>query len=134
MKYIDKVIKTNADGEQYHHGYKVEITKLELSYLKLALTYATECDIKDPVYSTLENLENQFKAMELQAAKGNVNVELEHPDNGLSMDCIVIDEAKGDPKEYRCEAPAFVLPCSHWVIGSCFHPSHCNFKKEIGNN
>ena len=94
MKYINKVIKTNADGEQYHQGYKVEITKLELAYLSEALSIAWTETTNQEMFDNINILKDQFRRMKIHAEKGNVNMELDPHENGIEAGYMVIDEMK----------------------------------------
>jgi len=44
MKYCDKVIAVNADGENYISGLRVELTNVELAMLYKAIEEARELD------------------------------------------------------------------------------------------
>ncbi len=74
MKYINKVLDDNADNETYQKGYLLELTKLEVSYIKQALLIASQEDIADPLYTEMVQLRNKFKQMQIEATKGNANV------------------------------------------------------------
>ncbi len=75
MKYLDKVIITNSDNESYHKGYKLELTKLEVTYIKSALKMASEKST-EPLSTEFIGLKDKLKTLELQASKCNVNIEL----------------------------------------------------------
>lgn len=59
MKYLDKVYKVNADGENYTDGYRLELTALELVFIKKALEFSS--DHSDEIYKEFRDLLNKFE-------------------------------------------------------------------------
>lgn len=68
MKYIDKVIKVNSDGENYEYGVRLELSDLELQILFNTLENAIDLE-DNPLYNQQKGLLNKF--MQLYQVKHN---------------------------------------------------------------
>ncbi|WCC43755.1 hypothetical protein PJW08_00700 (plasmid) [Tenacibaculum finnmarkense] len=66
MKYLDKVIKVNADGDNYVEGVKLEIKWVELSMLEKALEMAIELD-DNPIFDIHQELLEKLSKIKFYA-------------------------------------------------------------------
>ena len=73
MKFLNKKIEINADGESYQRGYIVELTKLEVALLKKSLELAAETEDFCQEY---RDLAKKLEQLDYLAAKGFTNYEL----------------------------------------------------------
>jgi len=76
MKYCDKVISINADGENYESGLRVELTHLEISLIYKAIEEARELEELNPIYKTLGELLEKFDNLQNVSKKGLTNYEM----------------------------------------------------------
>jgi len=75
MKYINKIIDINADGENFEKAYHIEIEKTELSILLKALEIASETDVNH-LYKEHEQLFEKLESIPYYSDKGQFNIEL----------------------------------------------------------
>ena len=73
MKFLNKKIEINEDGEAYMRGYIVELTKLEVILLKKSLELAAETEDFCQEY---RDLAKKLEQLDYLAAKGFTNYEL----------------------------------------------------------
>lgn len=76
MKYLDKVIEENADGEYYVKGKRLELTELEISFIHRALKVARESDDFLIFFEDYGKLINDLETCSELGEKGLRNVEL----------------------------------------------------------
>lgn len=77
MKYLDRVITENADGENIEKGYRVELSDLDVLYIQSALTFADEMSSKDnPLWEEHSKLLEQIERLYEVAGKGLRSIDL----------------------------------------------------------
>lgn len=75
MKYLDKVIKVNEDGENYESGYRLELSNLQIEIILNALEIAEEID-GNSIWKEHQKLKEKFWEMKTLADKGLINREI----------------------------------------------------------
>ena len=76
MRYLDKIIKENADGNNYESGYRVEVSKSEVYYLIRALEIASHEEMSEPFSSKNKELIQKLENIRICADKGLINEDL----------------------------------------------------------
>lgn len=77
MKFIDTVIKANADGENYDKGLRLELTHVEISLIKKACELSQDYEELSPLWRELQKVVDDLETAEMWASKGCRNIEID---------------------------------------------------------
>ena len=73
MKLIETAYELNADNENFEKGYRVEISKVELSIIQIALN---AFDNNENFKTQTDSVHEKFERMKMYASKGFKNIEI----------------------------------------------------------